>query len=353
MGVQPTRVEQGSVIHYTTGSEKEMMKQQKNKGLKKTLVAVLAASMIAGVVPMFTPQAQAVEAKIAVNSQVEVLLNARKMAFPDAKPFQDENSAVMVPIRFISEKLGAKVGYAQSSGKQTVTLKTDKHSVTMTVGSSTAVVDGESKTYDSKIIVKQQRTYVPLRLVSEGLGQTVDWDQISKWVWIGSKVPPMVGDLGLPEGDIAPYKTFFSKKPQLMKNVNGDQYKYTVKINLSNFPLLMSGYIYGMDLYTFHDNSAYNGRTYIRVRTTRISPNLFLLTTKGDVRYRYDRKDLRQKNSDGTFYNFYDVYSDRDELIDNIKDPKPLTIKEIKYIGFDAYASEDDLTFTLMDNPWR
>ncbi len=176
MGVQPTRVEQGSVIHYTTGSEKEMMKQQKNKGLKKTLVAVLAASMIAGVVPMFTPQAQAVEAKIAVNSQVEVLLNARKMAFPDAKPFQDENSAVMVPIRFISEKLGAKVGYAQSSGKQTVTLKTDKHSVTMTVGSSTAVVDGKSKTYDSKIIVKQQRTYVPLRLVSEGLGQTVDWE---------------------------------------------------------------------------------------------------------------------------------------------------------------------------------
>lgn len=353
MGVQPTRVEQGSAIHYTTGSEKEMMKQQKNKGLKKTLVAVLAASMIAGVVPMFTPQAQAVEAKIAVNSQVEVLLNARKMAFPDAKPFQDENSAVMVPIRFISEKLGAKVGYAQSSGKQTVTLKTDKHSVTMTVGSSTAVVDGESKTYDSKIIVKQQRTYVPLRLVSEGLGQTVDWDQISKWVWIGSKVPPTVDELGLAKGDIGLIKPFFLKKASWLNNINGEPFKYAVKINLSNLPLLMSDYIYGIDLYTFHDKSAYDGRTYIRIRSAGWAPNLYLLTNKGDVRYRNDRKDLRKKNNDGTVYNFYDVYSVSDKTLDNIQDFKNLSVQDIKYIGFDTPSSKDSLSFIFMDNPWR
>ncbi len=351
MGVQPTRVEQGSVIHYTTGSEKEMMKQQKNKGLKKTLVAVLAASMIAGVVPMFTPQAQAVEAKIAVNSQVEVLLNARKMAFPDAKPFQDENSAVMVPIRFISEKLGAKVGYAQSSGKQTVTLKTDKHSVTMTVGSSTVVVDGESKTYDSKIIVKQQRTYVPLRLVSEGLGQTVDWDQISKWVWIGSKVPPTVDELGLAKTSLNPYKSFFSKKSYLLEDEFGTPFQKAVKIKLSNFPLLMSDYIYSMDLYTFHDGSAYDGHTYIRVRSDSWSPNLLLLTNKGDVRYRYDRKDLLKKNSDGTVYTFYSIYAERDALLDNINDSKPLKIQDIKYIGFHTNSSKDSLV--LMDNPWR
>ncbi len=320
----------------------------KSNVFKKTMLSVLTASFIIGAVPVYNKAQAAIGS---VKTQVEVLLNARKMAFPDAKPFQDENSAVMVPIRFISEKLGAKVGYEQSSGKQTVTLKTDKHSVTLTVGLSTAVVDGESKTYDSKIIVKQQRTYVPLRLVSEGLGQSVDWDQIGKWVWIGSKKPPTVDEAGLEKTSLAPYKPFFSKKRNWLNDEFGTPYKYAMKINLSNFPLLMSDYIYSMDLYTFHDGSAYDGHTYIRVRSDSWSPNLFLLTNKGDVRYRYDRKDLLKKNSDGTVYTFYAIYDESDELLDNIKDAKPLTIQDIKYVGFHTNSSKDSLI--LMDNPWR
>jgi len=317
------------------------------KFIKKTILAVLASSFILSSIPQ-APANAASSAK-----QVEVLLNARKMTFPDAKPFQDENSAVMVPIRFVSEKLGAKVGYERVDGKQNITLKTDKHSVTMTVGSSTATVDGTSKTYDSKIIVKQQRTYVPLRLVSEGLGQEVSWDQISKWVWIGSKVPPTVDDLGFSKGNINLIKPFFSKKPSLLDNLYGVQYKDTVKINLSNLPLQLSGYVYSMDLYTFHDNSAYNGRTYIRVRTTRSAPSLYLLTNKGDVRYRFEREDLRYKNNDGTSYLFYAIYSETDGLIENIHDKSPLTISDIKYIGFDSASSKDGLSFIYMDNPWR
>ncbi|MFD1887151.1 copper amine oxidase N-terminal domain-containing protein [Paenibacillus wenxiniae] len=345
MTVQPTMVQQTNETQNITGSGNITMKQHKSKALNKVITSLLVASMIAVSVPMFTPQATAASAS------VEVLLNARKMAFPDAKPFQDENSAVMVPIRFISEKLGAKVGYEQSGGKQTVTLKTDKHSVTLTVGSPTAVVDGESKTYDSKIIVKQQRTYVPLRLVSEGLGQTVDWDGLSKWVWIGSKVPPTVDELGLAKTSLDPYKAFFSKKSYLLKDEYGTPFQYAIKITLSDFPLLMSDYIYSMDLYTFHDGSAYDGRTYIRVRSHAWSPNLFFLTNKGDVRYRYDRKDLLKKNNDGTVYTFYAIYAERDELLDHIKDAKPLTIQDIKYVGFHTNSSKDSLI--LMDNPWR
>ncbi|WP_339298498.1 stalk domain-containing protein [Paenibacillus sp. FSL R5-0623] len=35
------------------------------------------------------------------------------MKFPDAKPFQDGQGSVMVPIRFVSEALGAKVTYSK------------------------------------------------------------------------------------------------------------------------------------------------------------------------------------------------------------------------------------------------
>ncbi|WP_260986653.1 copper amine oxidase N-terminal domain-containing protein [Paenibacillus xylanexedens] len=38
-----------------------------------------------------------------------------------------------------------------------------------------------------QIILKQNRTFVPLRLVSEGLGEKVECDKIGRWVWIGNK----------------------------------------------------------------------------------------------------------------------------------------------------------------------
>ncbi|MDN4620269.1 copper amine oxidase N-terminal domain-containing protein [Paenibacillus sp. PsM32] len=318
--------------------------------MKKKMMTVLAATILFTGVGVTVPQVDAATNK----PQIEVLLDARKMAFPDAKPFQDDSNAVMVPIRFVSEKLGAKVGWSKAGGKQIVTLKTDKHTVSMTVGSATAVVDGESKTYDSKIILKQSRTFVPLRLVSEGLGQTVNWDQISKWVWIGSKKPLTIEELGLPKTTIDPYKPFFSSNPKLMTNTFNKPYKYAVKIKSNDFPLLMAGYIYGVDLYTFNDNSAYSGFTYIRVRTYgNVSPNLYLLTNKGDVRYRYKRNELTQKNSDGTIYNYYGVYAKGDEVAENIKDKKQLSIQDIKYIGFDGSAKEEDVSLVLMDNPWR
>ncbi|KAA8787861.1 copper amine oxidase N-terminal domain-containing protein, partial [Paenibacillus amylolyticus] len=119
--------------------------------------------------------------------QVEVLLNTVKMKFPDAKPFQDGQGSVMVPIRFVSEALGAKVTYSKVGKVSKVGVKSKDHTVDMTIGQTTALVNGQKKDYGTQIILKQNRTFVPLRLVSEGLGQTVEWDKIGRWVWIGNK----------------------------------------------------------------------------------------------------------------------------------------------------------------------
>ena len=46
------------------------------------------------------------------------------------------------------------------------------------------MVDGQPKTLDTAAKIKDNRTFVPLRFVSEGLGAEVTWDPVGKNVYI-------------------------------------------------------------------------------------------------------------------------------------------------------------------------
>lgn len=315
--------------------------------MKKQIVSLLAATILFAGVPSVVHTANAATTS---KQQVEVLLDARKMTFPDAKPFQDDNSAVMVPIRFVSEKLGAKVGWSKSAGKQVVTLKTDKHSVSMTVGSATAVVDGESKTYDSKIILKQSRTFVPLRLVSEGLGQTVNWDQIGKWVWIGSKEVPKLDLMNLEKFKVSSFEKYFNqRKDSYFLNNNKDiPYKNVITPKLSDFPMEVGNskktIIYDVKPVTI------NGVDYIQMRTDRFPIFIDLLTKYEDFRSRTDRDKLTTKNSDGTYFYYFSLVAYGDKDLHGIIDKTPLAVKDLDYLLLE-YVSDDSLV--LIPNPWR
>lgn len=314
--------------------------------MKKKMMTVLAATILFTGVGVTVPQVDAAANK----PQIEVLLDARKMAFPDAKPFQDDSNAVMVPIRFVSEKLGAKVGWSKLGGKQIVTLKTDKHSVSMTVGSATAVVDGESKTYDSKIILKQSRTFVPLRLVSEGLGQTVNWDQIGKWVWIGSKEVPTLESLNLKTQAVAPFVKYFNQRKNMyfLNNIMDVPYKNVITPKLSDLPFQVNDsrntIIYDIKPITI------DGVDYLQMRTNNQPIFIDLLTKYQDFRSRSDRKNLRTKNTDSTYFHYYSLVAYGDADLHKIIDKTPLTIKDIDYLLLE-YVSKDSLV--LMSNPWK
>ncbi|MEK4366430.1 stalk domain-containing protein, partial [Paenibacillus sp. FSL M8-0212] len=73
--------------------------------MKKVLLSIMTGVLAFGITGAAVSAAPA--------KQVEVLLNTVKMKFPDAKPFQDGQGSVMVPIRFVSEALGAKVTYSK------------------------------------------------------------------------------------------------------------------------------------------------------------------------------------------------------------------------------------------------
>ena len=113
---------------------------------------------------------------------LRVVVNGDRVTFPDAQPFIDENGRTQVPVRFVSEALGANVDWDGNTKKVTVTL--NSRNVVLTIGQKIYEINNKSYQMDTVALLKESRTFVPIRFVSEALGATVTWDQNSKSVYI-------------------------------------------------------------------------------------------------------------------------------------------------------------------------
>lgn len=118
---------------------------------------------------------------------ISVTIDGIPVMFPDAQPFI-KNGRTMIPIRFISENMGGKVSWNQST--KTATIKQGNITIVLTIGnSSAAVVDSstskrETKLFDAAPVIKDSRTFVPLRFVSETMGCGVSWNGNTRTVAI-------------------------------------------------------------------------------------------------------------------------------------------------------------------------
>jgi len=81
------------------------------------------------------------------------------------------NGSTMVPLRGIFESLGATIAV----NGQDIEAVRGQTVVKLTIGADTATVDGKSVTLAQKSVVINGRTLVPLRFVSEALGALVDF----------------------------------------------------------------------------------------------------------------------------------------------------------------------------------
>jgi hypothetical protein len=120
---------------------------------------------------------------------LRVVVNGNRINFPDAQPFIDENGRTQVPVRFVSEALGADVGW---DGKtKTVTIEQGRNKITLVVGKSDYTVNGKTMEMDTTVLLLEDRTFVPVRFVSEGLGANVEWNASIRTVYIttGGTVP--------------------------------------------------------------------------------------------------------------------------------------------------------------------
>lgn len=131
----------------------------------------------------------AVSSASAAKVNVTVQVDGKTVSFPDAQPYYEDNR-VMIPLRFVSEALGAEVGFKKTvSGSimnQTVITSLGDKKMSMNINSTQVVVGETVVTLDVPARLQHERTYVPLRFVSEALGAKVDWDQSRKLVSVST-----------------------------------------------------------------------------------------------------------------------------------------------------------------------
>ena len=129
------------------------------------------------------------------NSNIQIAVNGSSLGVPKVNVLMDGNalksevpsfimgSRTLVPIRFVAESFGAIVDWENST--RTATINHNGNKVDLSIDSNVVLVNGNRVQLDEnstpKLVtfkeLKDSRTMVPIRFVSEVLGYIVDWDK--------------------------------------------------------------------------------------------------------------------------------------------------------------------------------
>ena len=148
--------------------------------MKKLLAGILSSALLFS--------------SLSVSAQdISVYLDDLKIEF-DTMP-ENINDRVFVPLRAIAEALGAEVEWDDAT--ETVTLSKYDTRTTLVIGSiftkTFSFGTMTQKSLDAAPYIKDERTMVPVRFISETFGNWVDWDDNTQSVLIKSAVGEQPG----------------------------------------------------------------------------------------------------------------------------------------------------------------
>ncbi|MFD0677534.1 MULTISPECIES: stalk domain-containing protein [unclassified Paenibacillus] len=138
--------------------------------------------------PLRAEQASDSLAMVTGVPEVKVAINNAAQSFVQAPVIRDGN--VLVPLGDIFGKLGAAVVW--DGDKRSVTASKGNTKLKLTIGSTTAVLNGAEKTLEVPVqVVRNPSNYnstmVPLRFVSEAFGANVTFDKATRTVTVNTK----------------------------------------------------------------------------------------------------------------------------------------------------------------------
>ena len=125
---------------------------------------------------------------VLADQTILVKINGVEKSF-DQMPVM-ENDRVLVPMRGIFEALGATVAWEEAT--ETVSGQKDGTTVVLKIGDTSAQVNGQPITLDVPARLINDRTMVPIRFISESLGAKVEWDDAAQTVLVSDSAGKVV-----------------------------------------------------------------------------------------------------------------------------------------------------------------
>ncbi len=124
----------------------------------------------------------------AAYAEVSVAVDGQLISFPDQKAYIDGANRLMVPVRFVTERLGATVDTDfNDPSSQKVYITKGETKIVLTIGQKAVTVNGENKEMDTAAVLSGGRTMVPIRFVSEYLGSDVQYQSSSQVAHVFTK----------------------------------------------------------------------------------------------------------------------------------------------------------------------
>lgn len=145
--------------------------------LKKTLTAALSAALICqGAAAMAADKDVSIVLTI---DDTNVTVNGETITV--TAPFIADDTT-LVPLRVIAEGLGAKVDWEGET--KTVTVTDSDKTIVLAIGSTSVTVNGEEKSLLTAPQLKNDTTMLPIRFISEEMGANVDWNGETRTVTV-------------------------------------------------------------------------------------------------------------------------------------------------------------------------
>lgn len=113
-----------------------------------------------------------------LNKQLKVFVNNQELKYLTTINPYIEAGVMMAPLRLLAEELGARVEWNPSNGKTVLSKANTK--IEFLPGQQKVVVNGLEKNLESVPLIIGNRLIVPLRFISEQLGAKVNWDSQSR-----------------------------------------------------------------------------------------------------------------------------------------------------------------------------
>jgi len=117
-----------------------------------------------------------------LNQYVTVILDNRELLFLKEEgfgvPFINADNRTILPLRKPLEAIGAILSYDEV--KRVVTAVKDDITVNIPIDKNTIYVNGQETEMDTTAIIKDNRTYIPLRAVFAAFGYEIEWHNNSR-----------------------------------------------------------------------------------------------------------------------------------------------------------------------------